>query len=398
LTTSLALPRTRQPAHAPVRCRRADVRRRHRPPSSWAFLALVDRALVWSADCVLAPQMVGKVTAALAATAALVAVATLLNSATTLQLAETITGASVLAPSILLSCTCCPCTTGSTCTHVVPRRRGAVGGPKRVVVTPAGRRRYLCILAAHLACQINEFDIWRVLVNTNVTEDLEWCRETAARYSWVELVELPGGVASVSSDKIDDFLPSAAAPNEVYVRLDDDVVWLEPGFLRTMFEYREAHPDPFLIYANIINNAIIAHIHHRNRRFAWVPAPGYACMDPVGWKDPFFAEALHEAFLPDAERGDVSSWKSSFSEWECSTFERVSVNAVAWFGTAMNESLPVRGGYGEEHYLSVLRPREIGAPNVIISGAVCVHFAFHPQRQHLDGTGLLTRYEALAGL
>jgi hypothetical protein len=173
-------------------------------------------------------------------------------------------------------------------------------------------------------------------------------------------------------------------------------VWLEPGFVRTMFEYREAHPGPFLVYANIINNTIVSHLHHRNGLVAYPRAPGYTCMDAVGWRDPLFAVALHEAFLPDAERGDVTAWKASFTEWHCTGYERVSINAVAWRGDAMASALPVVGS--EELYLSVTRPQKVMAPSVIIGSAVCVHFAFTPQRQHLDGTGLLARYEALAGL
>jgi hypothetical protein len=303
------------------------------------------------------------------------------------------------APFSLRACTCCPFATDSPCNRVEPVWRGMGprrNGPRRVVVTPAGRRRYIRLLFAHLACQVDEFDLWQVWVNTNVLTDLAWFRGVAAAYPWVELVELPGGVTSVSNLNINRFFPSAADPEALYLRLDDDVVWLEPGFVRTMFEYREAHPGPFLVFANIINNAILSHIHYRNGRVAYPAKPGYACMDAVGWRDPIFAQAVHEAFLPDAERGNVTAWKASFAEWHCTWYERVSINAVAWRGDAMAAALPVVGD--EEQYLSVVRPKNIQAPNVIIGGAVCAHFAFFPQREHMDRTGILARYEALAGL
>jgi hypothetical protein len=41
----------------------------------------------------------------------------------------------------------------------------------------------------------------------------------------------------------------------MYIRLDDDVVWLEENFFKDMIEFRINNPEPLFIYPNIINNA-----------------------------------------------------------------------------------------------------------------------------------------------
>ena len=262
---------------------------------------------------------------------------------------------------------------------------------RRVVVTPTGRKRYLELLYRHLRAQRDEFDSWELWLNTGVPEDVAYAEHLADTEPWIALV------------RRDDLDPrhfceggnifrffERCEPDSVYLRLDDDVVYLSPGFVRDMFEFREAHPEYYLVYANIINNAIIAHLHKRAGR-VWYPAePMYQCMDSVGWKDPAFAETLHRAFLADATAGNEARWK--LDDWILwpAYGERVSINCISWIGS------PGPVGQDEEQWLSVDYPASQGWKNVIHGGAICSHFAFFTQRDHLDATDLLARYAALA--
>lgn len=263
---------------------------------------------------------------------------------------------------------------------------------RRVVVTPAGRRRYLDLLYRHLKAQRGSFDTWLLLVNTGDPADIGFCERLAARNEdWIETRYATGSEPSRGNLNIHKFLNEFCADVDVtYLRLDDDVVYLAPGFVDRMFAFRESNPSYFLTYGNVINNAVVAWIHQKLGTFG---APGrhsrYDCMCDVGLKDPAFAESLHRAFLA---RPEPSAW--SFGRWVLTEHERCSVNAVCWFGADL-AAAPV--GEDEEQWLAVVRPRETSRVNAVCGDAVCVHYAFAPQRAHLDAlVEVMDGYRALA--
>jgi hypothetical protein len=69
------------------------------------------------------------------------------------------------------------------------------------------------------------------------------------------------------------------------------------------------------------------------------------------------------------------------------------VNAICWRG--VDALQPTEN---EEYWLSVVRPRELNRPNVILGKALCVHYAFGTQRTVLDKTNILNRYKLLTSV
>lgn len=262
---------------------------------------------------------------------------------------------------------------------------------KRIVVTPAGRARYLEILHKHLEKQREHFDQWLLLVNTNNVEDIGFCERLAARNdSWIDTRYAKDSDPNRQNLNIHKFLNQFCTdPDAVYLRLDDDVVYLAPDFVKTMFETRLADPEPYLVYGNIINNAITSWIHQKLGNFRFKNGHSlYDCVDHLGWANPEFAEELHREFLKNPTD---PKW-TSFEKWVATEYERISINAICFFGKDF-ASEPVADD--EELFLSVDRPRAIQRPNVVCGKAVCVHFAFHTQRAHLDATGILDEYKKL---
>jgi hypothetical protein len=52
---------------------------------------------------------------------------------------------------------------------------------KRVIVTPAGRRRYMSLLAGHLLKQRSSYDEWHIWLNTTDKEDIEFFKKLDAK-------------------------------------------------------------------------------------------------------------------------------------------------------------------------------------------------------------------------
>lgn len=266
---------------------------------------------------------------------------------------------------------------------------------QRIIVTPAGRKRYLEPLFMHLQAQKDSFDEWHLWMNTSRIEDIGYAERLAARHPWIHTIYLDDYEGRPTDNmNIHRFFPlDAADPECVYLRLDDDVVWLQPGFVDAMFTYRQANPEPFLVYANIVNNAVCTYLHQHGGALTTPQYNttqkkcGYFCTDPVGWQDPEFAEAVHREFLADPTS---DTWRN-FNVWHLCDYERCSINAISWLGSEF-ATFEGKVGADEEQWLSVDHPKEIQRHNVILGSAMCVHFSFHTQREHLDNTDILEDY------
>ena len=59
---------------------------------------------------------------------------------------------------------------------------------KIIVVTPAGRERYLKILLKNLEKQKNDFDEWHLWENTRNKEDEKYIRNLEKEYDWIKCI------------------------------------------------------------------------------------------------------------------------------------------------------------------------------------------------------------------
>jgi hypothetical protein len=275
-----------------------------------------------------------------------------------------------------------------------------------VVVTPAGRRRYLSILfpyvlALHTQGLVDEYRIW---VNTANAKDVDFIENLAATNDFVTTEHLPDGVECDSIRSIYHFFKRCTDPNTVYVRFDDDIVMLDnTNTFEAFVRFRMDNPEPFLVYANILNNSVIAHIHKKAGTLSLADFDlKYDCMNSPAWTNPACAEALHSEVLTaltDDGDGGLSRFRLPTNP-VFSDYERVSINCISWLGEDF-ASFGGDVGQDEENWLSTVRAREIQRPNCMFGGYVCVHFAFHTQREHLENAcdGVhLRAYAELAGV
>jgi hypothetical protein len=253
---------------------------------------------------------------------------------------------------------------------------------RRIIVTPAGRARYLRLLSRHLAAQASSFDEWHLWLNTTDAADIAYCMSLPAK-----IIIAPDSRPELGIQNIHTFFPiDSCDASALYLRLDDDIVWCDDNFVDIMFQAREREHRAFLVSANVINNAICSHLHFR---FGILPPCKYNSFDPVGWQNPEFAQLVHREFLS----GGRDRYK--FDRWFLTPGERISINAISWRGDVFQQfagKLPVSD---EELWLTEIAPHMYG-PVMICGAALCSHFAFHTQRALLDSGPLLAEYEKLA--
>ena len=282
-----------------------------------------------------------------------------------------------------------------------------------ISVTPAGRERYLRILVPYLLQNrhlISEHHFW---LNTDKTSDIRYIKSLARKYPDFFMIRQKEIFNKLSQcECIWQYFRDCTDENSVYIRLDDDICFLAPDAIPALISYRIDNPRPFLVFGNIINNAVCSHIHQSRS----IIPPGwgevlYECMDRIGWESPQFAERLHKKFLSDLRSGRLERWK--FDSWRIDDCRRFSINVISWFGRDMKtvEELgcrdlrksgiidPATGEpvEGEEPFISSILPTRFRRPCEICGSALFAHFAYYTQRPYLEGsTTLLDRYQALA--
>jgi hypothetical protein len=267
-------------------------------------------------------------------------------------------------------------------------------GMKRVIVTPGGRKSYLDILLRYLvrAKSAGEFDRWILWVNTQNIADMQYMQSLADFYDFIEIRKLT--VPYEGSYSIHSFFAECVDEDTVYVRLDDDIIFIEPGAIDQLIQFRLANPQYFLVVGNIVNNAILSYIHQHlgaiGRDFG---NTAYSCLADLGWKRPAFAHYVHMEFLKQLKAGNVDAFR--FPRWILQDFERVSINVISWLGSEFRKF----GGKvdrNEEPWLTVDKPKSIGKRICIYGEGLFSHYAFYSQRPELDWTDILQRYAAIA--
>jgi hypothetical protein len=265
-------------------------------------------------------------------------------------------------------------------------------GHRIVCVTPAGRRRYLRLLIPYvLSCpNVDRYDLW---VNTPDSADLAFMEAVAGIDARIRLVPLPEG-QKPGPAAIAAFWPSATEPDTVYVRFDDDVVWIDPGFFDTLLAFRLKHPEYFAVAPLLINNAMGTYLLQTFGKVRISRPVGPDRFDPVGWINPTLARSLHAFFQELVATGEVDRLTCGRLPLSGNCF---SINCISWFGrdfAAFGGQVPK--GEDEEAAASCTLALRAGRTNAVETAAVAAHFAFYTQRDLMDRSGLLDGYVRLA--
>ncbi len=268
-----------------------------------------------------------------------------------------------------------------------------------VSVTPAGRRRYLEALVPHLLAQRHVIDEHHWWLNTNDPGDIRYVEEVTERHpEFFRIRRKPLIKQDNIGQSIWRFFAGAVEPNTVYLRFDDDIVYMAPDAVENLVRFRLANRQPPIVLANVVNNGVCAHFLQQAGRIPreWGEVENFA-LDGNGWACPQFARKLHERFLAEIELGNVEHWK--LPALPLNGLRRFSVNVISWLGDDLREVAEVHNAIvDEELFLTVDLPRKLARPNAGCGDAVFAHLAFFTQRPYLEWTWpqLIGHYQRIA--
>lgn len=266
-------------------------------------------------------------------------------------------------------------------------------GYRIVATTCFGRRRYTDLLTHYTSRSplIDQHQLW---INTENKDDLKAAdRYCTARPEFFIQVK-HSAPYTLGSRRYSVFYESLEpAPDTIYIRLDDDIVWIEKDAIKELLDVRIGNPDYFLIYANIINNSLCSHLHQRSGILPLRPFIEYECMGNIAWRRWKTASEVHSALIDAISQGEQRRFR--FQNWVLLRYERCSINALAWWGSD-NPTIQALMSDDEEKSLSCDIPEKLSRYNMIAGGALVSHFAYSPQRAGLErNRNLLEDYRRL---
>lgn len=258
---------------------------------------------------------------------------------------------------------------------------------KVVVNTAAGRRRYMQYLIPYIVnCSyVDRYDIW---VNTHNGADIEFFRRIAEKFPVVNIVWQPDGVVN-GNVSINAFYQTCVESNTIYFKLDDDIIWMEPGLIDRMVEFRAENPEYFLVSPLVINNSLSTYLLQLTGKLHLDRYYNAESGHPVLWKSGNFAGELHEWFIMNYLK--TEKWEELHLGKKVMGMTRFSINAILWFGDEMKKFAGFVPGDDEE-FLSCIYPTRQGVANAWNGDVIAAHFAFFTQREKLDKRGFLKKY------
>jgi hypothetical protein len=289
-------------------------------------------------------------------------------------------------------------------------------GYKVVSVTPAGRKKYLRILHSYLIKCRHIIDGHVFWVHTKEPEDIEYMQSLVNEYPDFYSMQYLPNHDEITFDNVKNqifrFFDYTKDPNTIYVRFDDDIVFIDVDTLQNFIDFRIDNPDNFVVFANIINNGLCMKLLQSRRVLNSLLPPLEMRFDNQSWGNWIFAYITHKDFYMDVKSGFLDKYR--YHHANLPELSYVSINCFAFFGRDFKNfnydfeykdfTMTENGKEyypDEEVWISVLKPERIKKFNAIYGGFVVSHFAFGVQRMLLEATEdniCLRLYEDLAGL
>jgi len=266
---------------------------------------------------------------------------------------------------------------------------------KLIIVTPAGRERYMRLLSHYVLASpaVTEWHLWD---NCRTVGDRRYLRQLAASDPRCKLKERAD--ADGTTESIGDFFRFCDDAEALYLRLDDDIVFVESNlFERFIAKAQTAAGDALWFSPLVINNGICNWMLQHFSRVVIEGPVTCGAMCPYSWAFASFPAALHPVFIDAVRRKRLADFRVPDREVRLSRF---SINALGFFGRdkmAIGDMFypPDRN---EEEWLSAILPAKLNKGGKIFGDLAVAHFSYYTQEQQLLRMDLLASYYALAGL
>lgn len=243
---------------------------------------------------------------------------------------------------------------------------------------------------------VDEIQLW---FNPVKEEDAKWIESDVPKMSGkMRIVKVENNPYPPTNLRVfNRFYEHAQDENAVYLRLDDDVVWLSPGAIDRVLDFRISNPEYFLVSPIIMNNIVTYKMLGEKLDLTKYEREKleHECNNyrPPSTKDCYWHTSSRLALQAhNLVLENIDNPSKLFTDDKVLNMMRYSINAICFFGTDIKH-LP-QFSLEEEPTLSYIMPSLFNMRNCIIGDAICAHYSFGPQKKYLDKTDILDRYGA----
>lgn len=242
-----------------------------------------------------------------------------------------------------------------------------------------------------------------------------------------------------------------------YVKMDDDIVFIEDNVIASIVQTRLAHPEYYAVSANVVNQPLLSWVHwnlgavrpylpevdHDGKPLVASTAKtgmdwrsstlpnwrGPKDFEPLKWDAgeeglhrwlPLRAQQDHvldKTPIVETEYGAFGRgwtqwqigaqehysflenlekdelWRYKFGIWDFQ-YERMGIQFIAMMGRDINAAKPIAGD--DENHFAVTMPKQLGRHAIADGRGVVVHWSFGSQRSGMKWTDVLERYRSFA--
>lgn len=267
-------------------------------------------------------------------------------------------------------------------------------GKRIIIVTPAERKETLQILSNYILPNtiVDEWHLWINTRNSNGIKYIESLLHPKIKIIKEDLIFDEYD----SCGELYKFFKHAIDPNTVYVKCDDDIVWMDYYSIYNLVDFRIKNPNYFLVLGNIVNNAVCDHIHKNYcdayDKNVFKDSFGYFYSDHFGTVCINYAIKKHWNLFQHIKSNTTN--KYYHKNWTMRTEDRFSINVISWLG---EEFAKFGGNVGadEENWLTTIAPQQKNKPNIILGNTLFSHYTFDLQRYNLNQTNILECYRKI---
>lgn len=280
-----------------------------------------------------------------------------------------------------------------------------INGNRVVAWTPYGRKETMSILYKymvrdHEAGIVDEY--WLYLnMDPDQHQDLLFAQWLASSYPWIKLKERPPHERVLHPKQLNTgkFYQYAVEPNTIYIRLDDDIVYVHKDAMARLAAAKGVSPATVcfpIIWHNAICSFWLQNMGKIPLEYGRV-RDAY-CMDPVGWGDGQFAEKIHRLLL-DHIKADAVDELFLHHDVQLPLGLQFSVSCFAahsdlYRGLENPGHLPYEE---EETWHTIHETHRSGKANIIIGNALVAHLSFFPHTDYIRRqTDILDQYREIA--
>lgn len=264
---------------------------------------------------------------------------------------------------------------------------------KIVVVTPAGREKYLSFFKNYIYAEMDRglVDGWQLWQNTVKESDIAYLASMEAENPKVKrffIEDLKDKYNYCDTWRTHEFFLNCFEDDTIYIRFDDDIVWYEPGVIEKIARARIEHPLALAIYPNVINSTTCTSWHQKSGVLSTAAGvvkqaedkpedPNWAYLDDFNYTNSALIDHMHNTFKENYAAGTLSRYYLPSRSLD--TFTRFSICSIAWFGKDK-----IGPGNSEEAQMSWELPAGMNRPIYFVGDALMVHYAYHTQRDYLE--------------